>query len=364
MAVTILIGILSVLFAFLGSKTQNYKYVSISFFILFVFLALRFDFGNDYLAYYNHFEKIKDSFWSDIDFLYGENLISGQMEFGYVLFVKLLTLSSNFYFLIALHSLFMCWVYYSLIKKNVEIEYAWLAVLIFVFLPQIMLVQLSAIRQTLAILCFYYSVKYLINRSFIKYLLCILIASTFHYSAFILIPIFFIITNKPVLRFESFIYMGLYIFIVLFGSSFLNFIQTFTESYLPKYISYFKDEGVKVSSGIGLIINSALYLFILFFGKTENTSDKVFYRIAAMYILFSTTGMILNSLSRLALYFVPALIIVVPQMMTQNINKIFKIGFISVFLLMVLFSFYTHFTEETYFDKYYQYKTIFSDIFY
>jgi hypothetical protein len=164
MIVIIIIGFFAVFFAWLKSIDKNNFGLIISFILIFIFLALRFDFGNDYLAYYEHFDSVKDSYWSDVDLLYGENLIAGQMEFGYVLLVKFISLFSIFFFFIVIHSFLMCSVYYFLIKKYIDIKFAWLGVLIFVFLPDILSVELSAIRQALAIFCFMFSVRYLIER--------------------------------------------------------------------------------------------------------------------------------------------------------------------------------------------------------
>jgi hypothetical protein len=175
---------------------------------------------------------------------------------------------------------------------------------------------------------------------------------------------FFIFSNKPVFKLETYIYIGLYILIVFFGSYLLNIILSITDSYLPKYLNYFEqEEGVKLSSGFGLIIYLILYVFILFFAKTDTPSDRVFYRIGAVFIIFSQIGMISNILSRLALYFVPALLVVIPQLLSQNINRILKLGFISIFLFMVFYSFYIHYTSDTYFEKYFHYNTIFSELF-
>jgi len=58
------------------------------------------------------------------------------------------------------------------------------------------LVSMNGIRQVLAAAISFVAIKYLINGNFIKYSLIILLASTFHQSALILIPIYFLVRFK------------------------------------------------------------------------------------------------------------------------------------------------------------------------
>ena len=43
-----------------------------------------------------------------------------------------------------------------------------------------------------ALSIFIYSIRFIENRKFIRYLLCILLAATFHFSAFILVFVYFV----------------------------------------------------------------------------------------------------------------------------------------------------------------------------
>src|SRR5690625_3074218 len=55
------------------------------------------------------------------------------------------------------------------------------------------LVSMNGIRQVLAAAITFTAIRYLINGNFVKYSLIILLASTFHQSALVLIPIYFLV---------------------------------------------------------------------------------------------------------------------------------------------------------------------------
>jgi hypothetical protein len=54
----------------------------------------------------------------------------------------------------------------------------------------------TQIRQGCAVTFFILSLRYIINKSFIKYLICILIASSFHVASLVLLPMYFFLNIK------------------------------------------------------------------------------------------------------------------------------------------------------------------------
>ena len=68
MIATIILGIFSVLSAFLARYTNTRWGLKLSFILIFLFLALRYNFGNDYDNYLNVFNEIKQ--YNDVNSLY------------------------------------------------------------------------------------------------------------------------------------------------------------------------------------------------------------------------------------------------------------------------------------------------------
>jgi hypothetical protein len=361
MIATFIIGFICMFLAFLAWNQKSTKFLLFAFVILYIFLALRYNFGSDYMTYYSLFNDIRDSSWSYLKGFSNLGVMGETMEFGYIYLNKVFSTFSGFFFFIAFHSLLLCMVYFSLIKKYVNIQYAWLALFILIFHTSLLVRSLSGLRQALAIFCFLYSIKYLLNRKFLKYALCILLATTFHYSAIILLPLFFIFSTKSISRFEPFVYITLYVLTLFLGKFILNSISDLTSLLTPKYLYYIQNiEEQTLESGIGFLLTTFLYIIILFFSKKDTSTDRVFYRIVAVFIVLSPASFILSILDRLSLYFAPALVVVIPQLLTINHNKLLKTIFIAVLLFITLYSYIAYNTSPIFFKTNYSYHSIFS----
>ena len=362
MWVTFFMGFFVMLLAWLAGRLNNIKYFFVSFAIIFIYLALRFDFGSDYETYYDLFFSIKASSWDELVLLANINQFGETMEFGYIYLNKFFTLFTNFYFFIAFHSFLFCGVYYTIIKRYVDPQYYWIALFILIFHTSLMVRSISGLRQGLAVYCFIYSFQYLIEkRNIWKYVICILVAALFHYSAIILLPLYFLFNQSKVKRIEPIFYLLLYIFFVFFGEKLKNPIESITSTLLPKYMYYIdNEEGIKLGSGMGLLLSSFFYLYILFFAKRETNADFVFYRIVSVFIILSPISLVINNLSRLSLYFAPALIIVIPQLITLKQDKLLKRGFIILYILFTIYGAYGHYTSPIFMEENYNYKTILS----
>ncbi|MGN7941312.1 EpsG family protein [Virgibacillus sp. 6R] len=84
-------------------------------------------------------------------------------------------------------------------SRNIEIS-------LYVYITSgLFTVSMNGIRQFLAASIIFFSLKYLLKGEFKFYLIFVLIASTFHQSALILIPIYFIVRRKAWTKFTLFI---------------------------------------------------------------------------------------------------------------------------------------------------------------
>jgi hypothetical protein len=203
------------------SRYKNSKFVlQLVFFIIFLFTALRYNYGTDYTVYYKIFNFVHS--FSDI---FSKDPVVSNVEKGW-LFLCYLFKPVGFFGMIIFVSAFICYTYYSLIKKYVNVNYYWLAVLIYVFFFDIMLIQFSAIRQAVAISIFLFSIRYLDEkRSPVKYILLILLAGMIHASAYFM----FIFVVFAFDKFRKGNYFGYIIFIsffvlLLWGQYLLNFL--------------------------------------------------------------------------------------------------------------------------------------------
>ena len=137
-------NIVFVLLAYLAQYKGQAYLLKVSFVLIFLFLALRYDYGNDYRSYLDEFVRLTS--YSSLDYTDETEHFEKGWLFLYFLFKPF-----GFFALVAVLAAFNCFIYYRLIKKYVLPNYYWLAVFIYVFNVGFMLTQLSSMRQTLAI---------------------------------------------------------------------------------------------------------------------------------------------------------------------------------------------------------------------
>ena len=159
----------------LGERQRNgcaYLFVSIG--LMFI-AAIRFDVGWDYPIYYTAIELANPAVLSRFEPL---NLLIISFAIRY---------EEPFLFFIISSLIIYTLTFYSFKRFSVNPAIALIVYLGIFYLPF-----LSVVRQALAVSICLFSYKYLYEKSFIRYSICILIATLFHYSAAISLVIFFI----------------------------------------------------------------------------------------------------------------------------------------------------------------------------
>jgi len=353
MTAVIILGIMATFFAWL-EDTGKYKHgLKISFGLIFLFLALRYDYGNDYPVYLAAFGEINS--YENINF-------SGNfrdMEIGWV-FLCWLCKPIGFFGMTAILALLNCLVYYNFFKKFVPNKYYWFAVFLFIFNPVFMLVPCSAMRQNVAILLFVFSLNYLYKKKAIRYLLCIGLASLFHSSALILFPVYLLGgLNWTINKATVVIAFSIFVSLFMFGTFIMPYMNQFIGSYFEKYEIYKVDEGV-VGTGLGILCLSALFILILYYGRFQNNENALIFKIAIISFIFLPLGMLIMLTARIGMYFQPALIAVYPITLTNIKSILLRNVMLSFLIFFSLYYFFTFFQSDIWQDAFYTYQTILS----
>lgn len=267
---TLIMGSFAVLSAYFAQYKNTRNGLKISFLLIFLFLFLRFDFGNDYPHYLEMFQELdslglekymqyelKEKGWTYLSYLF--------LPFGFFSFVG---------FLAAIN----CLVYYRFIKKYVPVHYYWLAVFIYVFDPYLMLIQTSAMRQSLAISLVILSLDFILTRKYLLFASIVLLASFFHTSsliALVLLPL----KMFPWKINRKFIVIFSILFIILFSAG--QVIESTATNFLQLYFNRYEhhlNNDVKLDKGIGLGIGIQFLLLIitLFFAKFQSKDSALF----------------------------------------------------------------------------------------
>ena len=337
--------------------TRSSRGLMYSVIILFVFLAIRYDFGNDYMAYYLRFYEI-----NQYDKLSSINplLIKGN-EIGWV-YLNLLFKPFGFIGMQIFLAGFSCFILYRFIKKYVDQKYYWLAIFIYIFQPYHLLVFSSAMRQSVVISLFLFAFDYLIQKKPIHYISVILFASLFHTTSLILLPLIILsfVKIKPKIGYIFLISLIPFLLINYSASVFQfssQFILNYFESEYSRHLSINLSES---NLGIGFILNTTIYL-ILFFsmrGLKSKWHVLVFNLIVLSYLLIPLS-LIMPLSSRINFYFTPFLMIGYPLALENMKKKIHKLIFISLIIITTIYQYFNFFYSETWNEKFYYYKTIF-----
>ncbi len=353
MYITIFVNVLAVLFAYLAKYKEFQFGLKLSFLVIFVFLAIRFDFGNDYMSYYKDFIILNS--YSAIDFL-DKTLY---YEPGWLFLIKVFQ-PFGFFVLVMFLSLINCIIFYLFIKKFVPVQYFWLAVFIYVFTPGFMLVHASAMRQSIAINLFIFAIPYIYKKDFLRYILCIVLASLFHFSALILLPVYFLVfLNWKINNFWGSIIFIVFISLFIFGDKISPILFNVIGNFFQDYELYIGTK-TEIGSGIGVVFLSLLLIFVIYYSRFQNKQINILFNIAIIGFMFIPIGLLLAMVSRISMYFTPATIIVYP-ILIANIKKPIPRNTFTFFLIaFTIFNFITFFKSEIFGKAYESYQTIFS----
>lgn len=299
-----------------GQKNQTlnnfYKYVS--FLILLIISGFRgLNVGNDTIHYvraFSNFNGISDSFRIYVD----------RYEIGYrILNGVVSTFTNNPHVLLLCCAFITLFCFYKFVYKNSK--YPWLSILLFVLLMYFVN-SMCIMRQYIAIGLSCIAISYLVENKKIKYLIFVLLATTFHFSAIfvlLLLPLSIIKINNQ----KKFLYFSL---VFLFALSFNYLIDLFVKI-VPMYSKYFTSEKYYLSNRAGsffeAILQGIVFLIINYcYKKVEIQDDeksmklaKIGYFCSLITFCVSVVSIYGSILERMRLYFSVVNCITIPNIL-------------------------------------------------
>jgi hypothetical protein len=360
--VAFIVNIIAIVLA-LFSKKKDSKWLKRAFFVIFIFLAIRYGYGNDYMGYLRYFLDVNQyvyGFSTYINNLFDFDAYSGlrEMEVGWMFICKLFQ-PFGFFAMVAILSGFYCFIYYKIINDFVPPSYYWFSVLIFVFDPQYVLIQASAMRQSVAIVIFITSFYFLKRRNIIKYGSLIYLSSLFHKSSLVNIPVYLLVIKNNKITIKNIIIIVLiYVFMIVAAELLNNYFGLFLARYFDDYSVYEMNTG-KLRSGIGVIYFLFIIIIILYHSMKESGDILLFNKIAVLSLIIGGMSAINIMISRITYYYIFALLIAIPYTVYKIENKILRIGVMTSYVLYVILMWYSHFYSPVWHDAYFEYHTIF-----
>lgn len=203
------------------------------------------------------------------------------------------------------------------------------------------LVTMNGIRQAFAAAILVCATKYMIDREFWKYFLVIILASFFHQSALIMIPVYFIVNMEPWKK-NTFIIIGIAMIGFLFFFTFLPILFKFLEH--TQYAHYFEiiKEGTEQGANpLRLLV--AIVPLVLSYIKRESLKqwdgNKVFVNISIINFIFMLFSLHTWIFARFAMYFNLYNCVLLPNIIKRWENRKEK-NLLYAFLILCYFIFF------------------------
>ena len=360
MWVIIIVSLIAFLLTLFESKTKLNGGMALGFFLITLVSAIRYDYGTDYMDYYELFQEVGSCSYTQI---METTYITSDV--GWNVLCKFFN-PLGFFLFEALLTVFMNLIYYNFIKENVKRNYYWLGMFIYLFTFDFYLLQMSMMRQALVIALFILSYKYIKRGKILIPLFLVLLSISFHRTAMFLIPFVFISKVNFNIEGKRFSIILITLFIVFVFSTTLlsNWMSDLLAlQALEKYdMKYGDEEGNK----IGIRMVCEFIPFVISMKYLSSNKTKYGPRYLVFLSTFSTIlypfSMVIHLFSRILFYFNFFYLATIPITYRSISNRAVRYSLLTLFMVITLYVYWIRFTDSVYTDGYAVYNTIFSNI--
>lgn len=315
------------------SKLSSTFYGAIIAFIMVLFASLRDKVGTDWNAYYDFYIYKSD-----------------KVEIGYAAinnYFSNLEIPYNF-FLLFLNSISLLLIYKSLKKYAVFFV---ISLLLF-YCELYLYLNLSGIRQAMAISIIIYGIKYSIDRKSFKFLLIVLLAATFHITSLIFIIAYFIPFRKFNKK-EFILIGGMFAFLSTFIFIMANFLEGDLAHKAKFYLEWQKnDPNIKLNYIVGAIKRTIILALIYLYGKKllETKNGVYFFNLYLIgYGMYLSTYLTSPDIgTRMSSYFLIFEIFLAGNLILVNQKLTTRLIIVTVFSLQAIYKISTYMINDYY----------------
>lgn len=332
-----------------------------SFILLFAIAALRYNYGNDYAGYHEMYNEIIRYHFSFRRIIEERSV----REFGWVLLNYLFEPIGGFYALVAFVALVQNFVYYRFIRLYLPKDEWTCAVFIYVFSTNFYILNMSMMRQGLAIALFVWSFNSIRKNDIILSLLLIGLAWSVHRSAIVLFPFvllpFFL--KKREMGSLIAIVVGLLCVLLFTNKGIVSFLfsQSMALEDIENYADYYGNNPSAVQYGLGFLLNLVPFLLLLFYlirAKSSTLDQRMLVVLATISTLIIPFGEIVPLVGRVGMYFGAFGIVAVPLVIKWLPNRHIARGALILYIFMTLYGYLGFFHSPIWQDAYSEYHTI------
>ena len=321
-----------------NKRNQTIRYVPafLSFSIVFIIAAFRYNVGSDYYGYIRIFNEISNNSLSWALTSLRTEPLYGVLNWG------IYTVFSEHIWIFIVTSLITHGLIFTAIYRNRHLFNVGLAV--FIYLLSYYFGFFTTVRSALAASIIFWAYKYLVNKNVYKYFFSVFVAIGFHYTAVIMIPVWFLINTTPKNgRLKYGVIVGLTLIVLLLFPYILEVMLEGT-----KYYSYLLGSRFgNLQSGLNqiILISPLIVLIMLYYkrlyykSKMENSVYLQLFFIGSLFTLFTLW---LGILDRMTTYLMLSQILIIPQILRlTNKKEFFLLSYGIVLYYLILFVYFT-----------------------
>lgn len=362
MWIVITVSIIALLLTIAESKHIFKHGMCMGFILVTALGAIHYDYGNDYLAYMKFYETFIGLPF-DID-----KILDGTYfhEPGWFVLNYLFKYIGGFFMMVAVLNIVQNYLIYNFIKKYVSKEWWPFAVFTYLFTTSYYLLSFSMMRQMLVIVIFLSIWPLICNRKWIKSGLILLLCTTIHSSAIVLVPFAFWgylpVNNSKLI---GILYAGFLIVLWFFGNVLNSLFMTFIDiKSLEHYVTNYGNSDFSMKLGIGFFVQLIPFVLSVYFlirnNYHYNLNQKRLVALSAIHAIITPFGQIIPIVSRIGFYFGVYRIAGFP-LIYGNIQQIYiRYSLIALNVLITIYDYFIFFTLDTWVEKFTNFKTIFS----
>lgn len=285
------------------------------YFIIFLFMALRCDYGDGkaYRDMYFVFNASQEEL-KGIEWLYED------IEPLYVLLNKIMP---SFQMVVVITSAMYVFAFYLLISRVLTYKQRMLAILVWVLHPYILMVDMSVMRQAVAISIIMCGVYVANQRSPIYFLPFCGVATLFHKSSIICIIICFLFEKK---HFSSktkiMIFVGTVVFLTIPDKliQLIEFVLSLTKLDTANYLAYLYSEN---GSSLPAVVLSLIVLtFFMLCGDAVDGQNAIYIKLSILAVALEALQGRVQQLGRVSMYFLPFFVISLPLLLNKSPQRL------------------------------------------
>ena len=362
MYLVIFCSLIALLLTYLESKNQVKGGMKWGFVIVTILGMIHYDYGNDYMSYYDVYKQVTSYSFNLQGILAGDYF----REPGWVLLCWLFKPIGGFFMMVAVLNLVQNIIVYNFINKYVDKQWWAVAVFVYLFATSFYLMSFSMMRQSFALIMFLGMWKYIKDRKWWIPLVVFWLLSFIHSSAIILIPFAFwgfLPVNKGKVVGVSY---AIVLLLLWFSQNFLNDIFAYALTLDDDFSQYADtygsgNNGLKI--GMGFVVNMIPFvlsiLFLLDKKQNYSNSQKLIVSLAAISYLVTPFAQIIPLTGRLGMYFGIYQLGSIPLIYSNIRNKVIRVVLLSLCLLMIFYDYIIFFSSPVWVEKYTEFHTIF-----